>query len=248
MPGLRSAHRPGEGAAGGCGIVSILRVCCPETYLGLNSAVDASRDCFPQEEQLDLVSFGSSVEAEESPLVFLEKVHLFRERVEQFTACPLPLLVSLSPTPQAADFLQQHWASISIGNLEEAPVPKVCCCARCGSVGAAAETETGVVETDSQDQQSMLGTVHLVGVLGLLLVVLLGLLLADPVERFSLDLSPFGQLVHSLSSRTMSWFCDVAQYSNAAIEAGVGICGSYLSAMSQKGFQHLTVLVNALRS
>lgn len=202
---------------------------------------------FPQEEQLDLVSFGSSVEAEESPLVFLENVHLFRERVEEFTASPLPLVVSLSPMPQAADFLQQHWASISIGNLEEAPVPKVCCCARCGSVGAAVETETGGVETDSQDQQSMLGTVPLVGLLGLL-VVLLGLLLADPVERFSLDLSPFGQLVHSLSSGTISWFCDVAQSSNAAIEAGVGVCGSYLSAMSQKGLQHLAVLVNALTS
>lgn len=194
-----------------------------------------------------MVSFGSSVEAEESPLVFLEKVHLFRERVEEVTASPLPSVVNLALTPRAADFLQQRWASISIGDLEEAPVPKVCCCARCGSVGTAAETETGGDETDSQDQQSKLGTISLVGLLGLL-VVLLGLLWAGPVERFSLDFSQIGQLVHSLSSATMTWFCDMAQFSNAAIESGVGIWGSYLSAVSQKSLQHLAVLFNALTS
>lgn len=209
-----------------------------------------TRHCFPQEEQLDLVSFGSSVEVEESPLLFLEKVHLLRERVEEFTASPLPSVVNLSLTPRAADFLQQRWASISVGDLEEAPIPKVCCCSRCGSIGAAVETETGETgggETDSQDQQSKLGTIPLVGLLGLL-VVLLGLMWTNPVQRFSLDLSQFGQLVHSLSSEAMTWLCDLAQFSNAAIEASVGIWGSYLSAVSQKSIQHLAILFNALTS
>lgn len=179
------------------------------------------------------MTFGSSVEAEESPLVFLEKLHLFRERVEEFTASPLPSVANLSLTPLAADFLQQRWASVSVGDLEEAPVPQVCCCVRCGSVGTAAETETGGDETDIQEQQSKLGTVPLVGLLGLL-VVLLGLLWANPVERFSLDFSQFAQLVHSLSSETMTWFCDMVRFSNAAIEASVGVWGSYLSAVSQK--------------
>lgn len=179
------------------------------------------------------MTFGSSVEAEESPLVFLEKLHLFRERVEEFTASPLPSVANLSLTPLAADFLQQRWASVSVGDLEEAPVPQVCCCVRCGSVGAAVETETGGDETDIQEQQSKLGTVLLVGLLGLL-VVLLGLLWANPVGRFSLDFSQFAQLVHSLSSETMTWFCDMVRFSNAAIEASVGVWGSYLSAVSQK--------------
>ncbi|KAM9732669.1 tripartite motif-containing protein 59 [Menidia menidia] len=88
-----------------------------------------------QEEQLDLVSLGPSVEEEDAPLVFLEKVHLFRERVEKLTTAPLPPVVSLSVTPRAAAFLQQHWAPLTLGSLEAAPVPKVCCCARCGGGG-----------------------------------------------------------------------------------------------------------------
>ncbi|XP_029963752.1 tripartite motif-containing protein 59 isoform X2 [Salarias fasciatus] len=87
-----------------------------------------------QEQQLDLVSLGSSVEEEDSPLVFLEQVHSFRERVEQFIKQPLPSAVNLSVAPRAADHLLQYWPAVTIGSLEEAPVPKVCCCARCGSV------------------------------------------------------------------------------------------------------------------
>lgn len=181
---------------------------------------------------------------EESPLVFLEKVHLFRERVEEFTASPLPSVVNLCLTPLAADFLQQRWASVSVGDLEEAPVPKVCCCARCDSVGAAAETESGGGESAEQEQHSQLETVPLVGVLGLLLV-LLGLLWANPLERFSSD---FSQFVHSVSSEVLTWFWDMAQVSNAAIESSVGTWGSYLSAMSQKSIQHLALFFNGLTS
>uniref|UniRef100_A0A3Q0SDE6 Tripartite motif containing 59 n=1 Tax=Amphilophus citrinellus TaxID=61819 RepID=A0A3Q0SDE6_AMPCI len=68
-----------------------------------------------QEEQLDLVSLGSSVEEENSPLVFLEKVHLFRERVEEFIKTPLPSVTNLSVTPRAADYLQHHWSAVTIG-------------------------------------------------------------------------------------------------------------------------------------
>uniref|UniRef100_A0A3Q1IPV5 Tripartite motif-containing protein 59 n=1 Tax=Anabas testudineus TaxID=64144 RepID=A0A3Q1IPV5_ANATE len=60
-----------------------------------------------QEEQLDLVSLGSSVEEEEdSPLVFLEKVHVFRERVEEFIKTPLPSVINLSITPRACGNLK----------------------------------------------------------------------------------------------------------------------------------------------
>uniref|UniRef100_A0A4W6BU50 Tripartite motif containing 59 n=1 Tax=Lates calcarifer TaxID=8187 RepID=A0A4W6BU50_LATCA len=77
-----------------------------------------------QEEQLDLVSLGSSVEEEDSPLVFLEKAHLFRERVEEFIKTPLPSVLNLSVNPRAAEYLQQHWPAVTIGSLEEAPIPK----------------------------------------------------------------------------------------------------------------------------
>ncbi|XP_077422653.1 tripartite motif-containing protein 59 [Vanacampus margaritifer] len=91
-----------------------------------------------QEEQLDLVSLATSVEEEDSPLVFLEKVHVFRERVDDFTGASLPSALKLSVTPQAADYLRRHWAAVTLDSLDEAPVPKVCCYIRCGNVPAEA--------------------------------------------------------------------------------------------------------------
>ncbi|CAF97398.1 unnamed protein product, partial [Tetraodon nigroviridis] len=99
----------------------------------VKAGVDVSRVYDPlihrvqelQKERLDLVSFGSSVETEESPLVFLEKVHLLGNMVEKFTTSPLPSVVNLSLEPRAADFLEQRWASVRVGALEEAPVPEV---------------------------------------------------------------------------------------------------------------------------
>lgn len=180
------------------------------------------------------MSFGSLVEEEESPLVFLEKVHLFRERVEEFTACPLPSVVNMSLTPRAADFLQQHWASVSIQGLEDAPVPKVCCCARCGSIGAAVEAETGGGEPDGQDQDqhSKLWAVPLLGLL------LLGLLWANLGGRIS--------LAHGLSGETMAGLCGTAQALYATIGSHVEIWGSYLSAVGQKSIQHLALLLDSL--
>lgn len=180
------------------------------------------------------MSFGSLLEEEESPLVFLEKVHLFRERVEEFTASPLPLVVNLSLTPRAADFLRQHWASVSIEGLEDAPVPKVCCCARCGSISTDVETETGGGETGSQDQQSKLWTVPLLGLLGLLL---LGL---------SLDFTLVPDLARSLSGETVACLCGTAQALYATIGSRVEIWGSYLSAAGQKSIQHLALLLDSL--
>lgn len=190
------------------------------------------------------MSFGSLVEEEDSPLVFLEKVHLFRERVEEFTASPLPSVLNLSPTPRAGDFLQQHWASVSIEGLEDAPVPKVDCCARCGSVDAAVEPETGGGDTDRREQQSGLWPVPLLGLL-LLLGLLMGAIL---VGRISLDFSMFPQSARSLSSETITCFCDTAQSSYAKIESNVKIWRSYLSAVSQKSVQHLTILFDSLTS
>uniref|UniRef100_A0A3Q3BDL3 Tripartite motif containing 59 n=1 Tax=Kryptolebias marmoratus TaxID=37003 RepID=A0A3Q3BDL3_KRYMA len=62
-----------------------------------------------QEEQLDLVSLGSSLEDEDSPLVFLEKVHSFRERVERFLDTPLPSAIDLAVTPRTAKWLSASW-------------------------------------------------------------------------------------------------------------------------------------------
>ncbi|KAG7251333.1 hypothetical protein CRUP_007185, partial [Coryphaenoides rupestris] len=117
-----------------------------------------------QEEQSVLVSLVSSMEEEDCPLVFLDQMHLFRRRVEALMDAPLPsasahalqitpetattrlrpqLLgvpsaVALSVSPRAADYLQRHWPVVTIGGLDEAPIPTVCCC---GDPGAVQEAE-----------------------------------------------------------------------------------------------------------
>ncbi|XP_040901582.1 tripartite motif-containing protein 59 [Toxotes jaculatrix] len=202
-----------------------------------------------QEEQLDLVSLGSSVEEEDSPLVFLEKVHLFRERVEEFINTPLPSVINLSVTPRAAEYLQQRWSAVTIGSLEEAPVPKVSCCARCG--GAEAEAEAGRDQSDRwvQDLWCELQPTSSMVLLGLL--VLLAVLWANPVGGASLGfslLSRFSQLVHGLSSEVITSVWDIAGSAYTAMEAAVERWSTQLSLVGGKAFEHLAALLKTLTS
>ncbi|KAM7413009.1 hypothetical protein PAMA_020409 [Pampus argenteus] len=197
-----------------------------------------------QEEQLDLVSLGSSVEDEDSPLVFLEKVHLFRERVEEFIETPLPSVINLSVTPRAAEYLQQHWPAVTIGSLEEAPVPRVGCCARCG-----AEAEAERSQSDSWVQE--LQPTSAVVLLGLLLLLLVVVLWVNPVGGASLGfslLSRFSQLVHGLSSELIVSVLDGAGSAYTVMEAAVERWSSQLSLAGEKAFQQLTVLFKTLTS
>lgn len=193
---------------------------------------------------------GSSVEEEDSPLVFLEKVHLFRERVEEFIQTPLPSVINLSVTPRAAEHLQQHWPAVTIGSLEEAPVPKLCCCARCGSVEAGVETdEAGGDRSDSwvQDLWCELRPTSSVVLLGLLL--LLAALWVNPVGGASLGfslLSQFSQLVHGLSSELITSVWDTAGSASTVMGASVERWSSHLSSVGERAFQQLTALFKTL--
>ncbi|XP_036975411.1 tripartite motif-containing protein 59 [Acanthopagrus latus] len=199
-----------------------------------------------QEEQLDLVSLGSSVDEEDSPLVFLEKVHLFRERVEEFITTPLPSVINLSVTPRAAEYLQQHWPAVTIGSLPEAPVPKMCCCARCGSVEAGVETEAGRDQIDLWCELRPTSSVVLLG-----LLLLLAALWYNPVGGASLGfslVSRFSQLIHGLSSEMITSLCDTAESTYAVVEAAVERWSSHLSSVGEKAFQQLAALFKTLTS
>lgn len=198
-----------------------------------------------QEEQLDLVSLGSSVEEEDSPLVFLEKVHLFSERVEEFIATPLPSMINFTITPRAAEYLQQHWPAVTIGSLEEAPVPKLCCSSRCGVVEADVEAEAGRDQSDSrvQDLWCELRPTTSVVLLGLLL--LLVLLWVNPVGGASLGfslVSRFSQIVHGLSSELITSVWDIAGSVYTVMEGTVERWSSYFSSLSAKASQQLAAL------
>ncbi|XP_074536515.1 tripartite motif-containing protein 59 [Halichoeres trimaculatus] len=200
-----------------------------------------------QEEQLDLVSLGSSVEEEDSPLVFLEKVHQFRERVEEFIKTPLPPVINLSVSPLAAEFLQQHWPAVTIGGLEEAPVPKLCCCTQCGGMEAAVETNTERDESDGWLHD--LRPTSSVVLLGLLL--LLAALWVNPVGGASLGfsvLSRFSQAVHGVSSELITCVWDSVGSAYMVLETSIGRWGCELSSVGERALQQLTVLFKALTS
>lgn len=184
------------------------------------------------------MSLGSLVEEEDSPLAFLEKVHLFKGRVEEFTntdITPLPSLINLSVTPRAADFLQQHWPSVNIGSLEDAPVPKVCCCARCGSVG---ENEAGGVPTNFWFKH--LSTTASVVLLGLLL--LLALSWVNPFGVASHGFSLLSQFSHT----TIAFVCDTMVLADKKIAAALSRWSSYISSVSEKGVRHVVLLFKTL--
>ncbi|XP_069004321.1 tripartite motif-containing protein 59 [Embiotoca jacksoni] len=204
-----------------------------------------------QEEQLDLVSLGSSVDEEDSPLVFLEQVYLFRERVEEFITTPLPSVLNLSVTPRAAEFLRQHWPAVTIGSLEEAPVPKVGCCARC--CGAEAEAETAAAGRpdgvrDGRREPRPAASAALLGLL-LLLLLLTGLWL-DPVGGATLGFplpSGLGQAVHGLSCELVTSVRDAAGSATAATEAAVRRWSSQLSSAGDEVFRRLSALLKTAK-
>lgn len=196
---------------------------------------------------MDLVSLGSSVEEEDSPLVFLEKVHQFRERVEEFIKTPLPSVINLSVSPRAAEFLQQHWPPVTIGGLEEAPVPKLCCCSQCGGMEAGVETDTDQDQSDSwlYDLQPASSVV----LLGLLL--LLAALWVNPVGGASLGfsvLSGLSHAVHGVSSELITCVWNSAGSAYTVMETSIGQWGCQLSSMGEKALQQLTVLFQTLTS
>uniref|UniRef100_W5M7E3 Intraflagellar transport 80 n=1 Tax=Lepisosteus oculatus TaxID=7918 RepID=W5M7E3_LEPOC len=77
-----------------------------------------------KEEQLELMSYSAAVEEEDSPLLFLEKVHIFRERVAALSKAPLPVVKPLYIYPRAGEYLKHKWSGITLGNLENTHIPK----------------------------------------------------------------------------------------------------------------------------
>lgn len=208
-----------------------------------------------QEEQLDLVSVGSSVEEEESPLAFLERVHLFRERVEEFTSSPLPSPIRLSLSPRAADFLLQRWPSVTIGSLDEAPVPRLGCCTKCGRTGS--DSDAGSVEATAEEEEEgrqpggeapalwrHLRPTWAAVLLGLLLL-LVALVWVDAVGGASLGFSlasRCSQLAVGLSSELVSSLCDWADWARSALGAAAGRWSRHLLAECQALVQLLHLL------
>lgn len=190
-----------------------------------------------QEEQLDLVSLGSSVEDEESPLVFLDNVHVFRERVEEFIQAPLPSVLHLSLAPRAADYLQKHWPALTISSLDEAPVPKVSCCTRCCTQGQNVGGSGCPGET--QLQLWSVQMIPVVLLLALLLITLWVKIVGGTLLGFSLP-SSINNTVHDISSKLITSVWSSVEVLVASVQR------SHVATMGEHILQQLAAFLKSL--
>ncbi|XP_070988033.1 tripartite motif-containing protein 59-like [Oncorhynchus clarkii lewisi] len=220
-----------------------------EVSLAYNPLIQRLKEL--QEEQLDLLSLGSAVEDEDSPLVFLEKVYLFRERVEALVNATLPEVTSLAITPRAAEYLEQHWVGVTIGGLEEGPVPRVCCCAKPTILETVLRTETGSQPGSwVHDLWKQLHPTPPVVLLGMLLL-LLAAVWVNPVGGASLGfslLSQLSQMVHGLSSELTTSLWETTGFLYAQTGEVVWRYSSALSTLGENTYQQLASLYKTLSS
>ncbi|XP_030633884.1 tripartite motif-containing protein 59 [Chanos chanos] len=196
-----------------------------------------------KEEQLDLISLSSSVEEEDSPLAFLEKVHQFRERVNVLTQTPLPKVTPLFISPRAGEFLEEHWTTVTIGGLESGPVPKVTFhkkgCKGKGLVQPSiGETWAGVLLHCSPSIALLC-----------LLLIFIGLCL-NPVGGASLGfslLSQLSQFIQSLTGELASPLCDTSTFLYTALEHFTLRLSSYISALGERLYLYVAFFFKTLQ-
>ncbi|KAM9440124.1 tripartite motif-containing protein 59 [Clarias gariepinus] len=80
-----------------------------------------------KEEQLELISSISSISEDESDIIFLERMHHFRKRVDALTQAELPEVPTPNIPPCLEEFLKERWSNVTIGSLEDGPVPTFSC-------------------------------------------------------------------------------------------------------------------------
>ncbi|XP_078419899.1 tripartite motif-containing protein 59 isoform X2 [Cetorhinus maximus] len=78
-----------------------------------------------KEEQHDLLAFSTYLGDENDPLAFLEKIHIYRQRVNTLMKTQLPFIRLLNIQPRAGQFLMQKWSKVTLDHIEDAPIPQV---------------------------------------------------------------------------------------------------------------------------
>lgn len=75
-----------------------------------------------KEEQRNLITFSTYVEEEEDPLMYLEKIHTFRQRANALMKTQLPVIHPLNVHSPTQQFLTEKWSKVTVGRIKEAPI------------------------------------------------------------------------------------------------------------------------------
>ncbi|XP_069069349.1 tripartite motif-containing protein 59 isoform X2 [Pleurodeles waltl] len=83
-----------------------------------------------QEEQLELVSLCSSVQEEDSPLIFLERINDIRIRVKSLRKQKLLSVNHVELYPRVEHVLKNQWSKTEIGEIDKLTIPKIEICSK----------------------------------------------------------------------------------------------------------------------
>ncbi|NXI67120.1 TRI59 protein, partial [Anseranas semipalmata] len=78
-----------------------------------------------REEQLELMSLNTSIQKEESPLVFLEKVDDVHQRIKALKEKQLPDVKPVEIYPRIGHLLKDVWSKTEIGQINKILTPKI---------------------------------------------------------------------------------------------------------------------------
>ncbi|MCJ8744855.1 hypothetical protein PDJAM_G00123410 [Pangasius djambal] len=190
-----------------------------------------------KEEQLELISIISSFSDNESALVFLEKVHHLRERVDALTHTELPEVPTLHISPRLEEFLEEHWANVTIGRLEDSPVPEISC-----------QVKRHTTEEPALAQKWMFMSLTAVAFLMVLLFLLLFCL--NPVIGASLgfsNVSQISQAVVSLAHELSLPLHGSGTFLYCLLHDLSLKFNSYISAVGESTYQHVAFFFKTLR-
>ncbi|XP_015216451.1 tripartite motif-containing protein 59 [Lepisosteus oculatus] len=169
-----------------------------------------------KEEQLELMSYSAAVEEEDSPLLFLEKVHIFRERVAALSKAPLPVVKPLYIYPRAGEYLKHKWSGITLGNLEREEIPQINHC-------------QGQVISRNFNRLQALYVSRSVLVLLLLLVLLGSALIGVQLSRYS-DMYQINEMIQNYACEITAPFYsgkDVAVYFQSVLVDFITVSRSF---------------------
>ncbi|NWX53143.1 TRI59 protein, partial [Steatornis caripensis] len=78
-----------------------------------------------REEQLELVSLNTSIQNEESPLIFLEKVDDMHQRIKALKQKQLPDVKPVEIYPRIGHLLKDVWSKTEVGQINKILTPKI---------------------------------------------------------------------------------------------------------------------------
>ncbi|XP_073673983.1 tripartite motif-containing protein 59 [Garra rufa] len=184
-----------------------------------------------QEEHSELVSLSSGVDQEECPLVYLEKVHQLRERVNALIQTPLPEVPSLHVSPRAERFFEERWSDVSVRGLKDAPLPEISC-----------HTHKCLSSAPAVDRTRL----RRLPLVMMLLTLVLAALCLHSVCGGTLGFSGLCRIIENISSELSQPLHEIGMFVCCLLQNMHTRLNSFISSLGESAYRHLLSFLKAL--